>query len=92
MPNIAQQDYIIIDWEGKDAYDDTKRAEVDAQLKNIYLANPLALLSVIFKNYNSSEPQVLAYYPIVSFFAYVSEVTYGLALTDTIIEISFSLT
>ena len=51
MPNIAQQDYIIIDWEGKDSSDATKKAEVDAQLKNIFLANPLALLSVIFKNY-----------------------------------------
>ena len=48
MPNIAQQDYIIIDWEGKDEDDAAKKAEVDAQLKNIYLANPLALFSVIF--------------------------------------------
>lgn len=53
MPNIAQQDYIIIDWEGKDSSDATKKAEVDAQLKNIYLANPLALLSVVFLNYSS---------------------------------------
>lgn len=51
MPNIAQQDYIIIDWEGKDSSDAAKKAEVDAQLKNIYLANPLALFSVLFVNY-----------------------------------------
>lgn len=51
MPNIAQQDYIIIDWEGKDSDDAAKKAEVDAQLKNIYLANPLALFSVVFVNY-----------------------------------------
>lgn len=50
MPNIAQQDYIIIDWEGKDSSDAAKKAEVDAILKNLYLANPLALLSVVFKN------------------------------------------
>lgn len=52
MPNIAQQDYIIIDWEGKNIGDSAKKAEVDAQLKNIYLANPLALLSVIFKDFD----------------------------------------
>lgn len=51
MPNIAQQDYIIIDWEGKNSSDAAKKAEVDAQLKNIYLANPLALFSVLIKNY-----------------------------------------
>lgn len=51
MPNIAQQDYIIIDWEGKDSSNAAKKAEVDAQLKNIYLANPLSLLSVVFKDY-----------------------------------------
>lgn len=53
MPNIAQQDYIIIDWGGKNLSDAAKKAEVDAQLKNIYLANPLALLSVVFLNYSS---------------------------------------
>ena len=52
MPNIAQQDYIIIDWEGKDGSDAAKKAEVDAILKNLYLANPLSLLSVIFKDYD----------------------------------------
>lgn len=59
MPNIAQQDYIIIDWEGKDSDDATKKAEVDAILKNSYLANPLSLFSIIFKNYgaeNTFEP------------------------------------
>ena len=54
MPNIAQQDYIIIDWEGKDASDAAKKAEVDAILKNLFIANPLALLSVIFKNYGTT--------------------------------------
>ena len=46
-----EEKYIIIDWEGKDSNDATKKAEVDAQLKNIYLANPLALFSVVFVNY-----------------------------------------
>lgn len=50
MPSIAQQDYIVIDWEGKGPDDTAKKAEVDAQLKSIYLANPLTLLSVIFKH------------------------------------------
>lgn len=53
MPNIAQQDYIIIDWEGKDDSDAAKKAEVDAVLKNIFNSNPLTLLSVVFKNYGS---------------------------------------
>ena len=49
-----EEKYIIIDWAGKDSSDAAKKAEVDAQLKNIYLANPLALLSVVFLNYSSS--------------------------------------
>ena len=53
MPNIAQQDYIIIDWGRKNSSDATKKAEVDAQLKNLYLANPLSLLSVLFKDYGA---------------------------------------
>lgn len=60
MPNIAQQDYIIIDWEGKDDSDATKKAEVDAILKNLYLANPLSLFSVIFKNYGVDPDTVAA--------------------------------
>ncbi len=63
MPNIAQQDYIIIDWEGKDYLDAAKKAEVDAQLKNHYLANPLSLLSVVFANYKYMGSLV----PILSF-------------------------
>lgn len=53
MPNIAQQDYIIIDWEGKDSSDAAKKAEVDAQLKILYLTNPLSILSIVFKNYGT---------------------------------------
>lgn len=88
MPNIAQQDYIIIDWEGSDSSDATKKAEVDAQLKNLYLANPLALFSVIFKRYGSDE----ATSRIVSFFDDGdSTATYGLAGLDAITELSFSI-
>ena len=51
MPSISQQDYIIIDWEGKDDNDAEKKAEVDAILVNLAIANPTSLLSVVFKNY-----------------------------------------
>ena len=54
MPNIAQQDYIIIDWEGKSASDAAKKAEVNAILKKLYLANPLSILSVVFKNFEGN--------------------------------------
>ena len=54
MPNISQQDYIIIDWEGKTYGDAAKKAEVDAILKNLYTSNPLSLLSVVFKDYGES--------------------------------------
>ena len=54
MPNIAQQDYIIIDWEGKTDSDATKKAEVDAILKNLYFVNLLSILSVVFKNYGTT--------------------------------------
>ena len=53
MPSIAEQDYIIIDWKGKGSSDTEKKAEVDAILKNLYLANPLSMLSVVFKDYDS---------------------------------------
>lgn len=88
MPNIAQQDYIIIDWEGKDADDAAKRAEVDAQLKNLYLANPLALLSVLFKNYGMMTDY---YSSIVSFYKDGDMVTYGAAGTDSVYERSFHI-
>lgn len=52
MPNISQQDYIIIDWEGKSQNDAAKKAEVNAILKNLYLSNPLTLLSVVFKDFD----------------------------------------
>lgn len=55
MPNISQQDYIIIDWEGKSESDAAKKAEVDAQLRTIYHTNPLTLLSVLFKRYGGAE-------------------------------------
>ena len=60
MPNIAQQDYIIIDWEGKEYSDAAKKAEVDAILKNLYLANPLSLFSVIFKNLGGDPDTIVA--------------------------------
>lgn len=66
MPNIAQQDYIIIDWGGKDSSDVAKVNEVSALLKNIYLANPLALLSVLFKHYGENVTEN-SYYPIIGF-------------------------
>ena len=56
MPNIAQQDYIIIDWEGNDSTDAAKKAEVDAILKNTYLSNPLAMFSLVFKDFGQSTP------------------------------------
>ena len=65
MPNIAQQDYIIIDWEGKGQNDDAKKAEVDKILKNLYLSNPLSLLSVVFKNYLSLSEGNVVYSPII---------------------------
>lgn len=64
MPNIAQQDYIIIDWEWKDADDAAKKAEVDAVLLNLYKSNPLALLSVVFKNYGNDKDEALN--PVIS--------------------------
>ena len=88
VPSIAQQDYIIIDWEGKDSTNAEKKAEVDAQLKNIYLANPLALFSVVFKRYGSDEVTSR----IVSFLDDGdTTVTYGLAVTDVILELLFSI-
>lgn len=88
MPNIAQQDYIIIDWEGKDSTNAEKKAEVDAQLKNIYLANPLALLSVLFKNYGMT----FNYYSSIdSFYEDSGMVTYGVTVTDSVLEMSFEL-
>lgn len=65
MPNIAQQDYIVIDWGGKDCSYSDKKAEVDAQLKNIYLANPLSLLSVLFKHYGDGVTEN-TYYPMLA--------------------------
>lgn len=87
MPNIAQQDYIIIDWGGKDADDAAKKAEVDAQLKNIYLANPLALLSVLFKDYEVEG----SYAPVISFTGddIGGSVDLGVGQTDTVMFYTF---
>lgn len=62
MPNIAQQDYIIIDWEGKGQNDSAKKAEVDSILKNLFNANPFSLFSVIFVNYSGiGTARILSY-------------------------------
>jgi hypothetical protein len=55
MPSIAQQDYIVIDWGGadKDNISAERLAEIKAQLRAIKDANPLTLLSVVMKNYDS---------------------------------------
>lgn len=81
MPNIAQQDYITIDWEGKTRSDAIKKAEVDAQLKNIYLANPLALLSVLFKHYSEGVTEN-TYYPIVAVEREVGDSTISIPFYD----------
>ena len=90
MPNIAQQDYIIIDWGGKDIDDAAKKAEVDAQLKNIYLANPLSLLSVVFKDYGT-RGDYSYFNRIIAFYEDSGDVIYGMASTDLISERSFSI-
>lgn len=91
MPNIAQQDYIIIDWEGKDSTNAEKKAEVDAQLKNIYLANPFALLSTVFKNYTPalSTALILVFAPDDA--DEPSGVEISLLLYDDVIVYSFAL-
>lgn len=81
MPNIAQQDYIVIDWEGKTRRDAAKKAEVDAQLKNIYLANPLALLSVLFKHY-SDDVIENTYYPIIGVVGEIGDNTISILFYD----------
>lgn len=50
----AQQDYIIIDWDGlnKDNVSTERLAEIKAQLRAIKDANPLTILSVVMKNYD----------------------------------------
>lgn len=88
MPSIAQQDYIIIDWEGKDATDAAKKAEVDAQLKNTYLANPLALLSVIFRNYGNAYPSNA--YPILAFADNTSDVECVVFDADSLSAFTYS--
>lgn len=55
MPSIAQQDYIVIDWGGADIDNISaeRLAEIKAQLRAIKDANPLTILSVVMKNYDS---------------------------------------
>lgn len=90
MPSIAQQDYIIINWDGKDSGDAAKKADVDAQLKNIFLANPLALFSVIFKGYGDESGETY-----LSFSGFYKAGTEVIALmvetTPEIIEYSFDV-
>ena len=95
MPSIAQQDYIIIDWEGKGSSDSEKKAEVDAQLKNIYLANPLALLSVIFKHYNADVTEN-TYYQMLTVESRVGDgssatIAFFAPIQDEIVVYTFSI-
>lgn len=57
MPSIAQQDYIVIDWNGanKDNIGAERLAEIKAQLRAIKDTNLLTLLSVLMKNYDDYE-------------------------------------
>ena len=94
MPNIAQQDYIIIDWEGKNSTDATKMSEVGGLLTNIYKANPLALLSVIFKNYDINVLEDSEFSPIISFKdddGAEIQVRFYSSSEDSIFTIAFSL-
>lgn len=62
MPSIAQQDYIVINWEGMNQTDAAKKAEVDSILKNLFNANPFSLFSVIFVDYAGFTARILSYY------------------------------
>lgn len=64
---IAQQDYIVIDWEGTTkSTNPEKAAEVEKIIKNIYRTNPIALLSIIFKNYGAIEEGYPTYSKVVA--------------------------